>query len=349
MKQRIPDGLSVYLDLVRFIAASVVVLHHTWPLVIPRFPLPWPGHSAVVVFFVLSGYVIAHASRPEQGFREYAYRRMARVMPVTSAALLLSAVIAPIAGLNEVPNGGSMLFKWQNLWTNFIFLGQSWADVAPPYNPPYWSLNYEIWYYIIFGAWAYFPNRWITIAAVIIAGPKIMLLFPVWLTGVFIYKKMPKLEASCALQLFFATMVFGLILVWFDVAVHIREYMKVAWPSVMRFTGGSGMFVGDFLLGIAVALNFIAAANLEMTPVLRHEALIRKFSGFTFSTYLFHMPLTILIWNGFDIHTFYLYYPLLATGIFALGQITEQKTGFYQALLQRWAPSRKRVGAQSVS
>jgi hypothetical protein len=108
------------------------------------------------------------------------------------------------------------------------------------------------------------------------------------------------------------------------------------------------MFVGDFILGMAVALNFIAAANLKMKPILRHETLIRRFSGFTFSTYLFHMPLTILIWNGFGVHAFYFYYPLLAFGIFALGQLTEQKTQYYQSFLQRWAPSRKQVGVQSM-
>lgn len=170
-----------------------------------------------------------------------------------------------------------------------------------------------------------------------------------WLTGVFIYKKMPKLEKDRALQLFFIPAVFGIIFIWFDVAVHTREYMRAAWPSFMRFTGGSGLFIGDFILGIGVALNFIAAANLEMKSILGHEALICKFSSFTFSTYLFHMPLTILIWNGFGVHRFYFYYPLLALGIFALGQITEQKTHFYQAFLQRWAPSRMRAGVQSMS
>lgn len=167
--------------------------------------------------------------------------------------------------------------------------------------------------------------------------------------GALIYKKMPKLEAHRALQLFFLTAVLGLAFIWFDVAVHIREYMKAALPSTMKFAGGSGMFVGDFLLGIVVALNFIAAANLDMKPILRHELCIRKFSGFTFSTYLFHMPLTIMLWNGFSITTFYYFYPMLTSGIYLLGQMTEQKTQFYQTVLQRWAPSRKRVSAQSIS
>ena len=56
-----PESLSLYLDLVRFLATVAVLLFHLWPQWFPGFPLPWPGHAAVIVFFVLSGFVIAHA------------------------------------------------------------------------------------------------------------------------------------------------------------------------------------------------------------------------------------------------------------------------------------------------
>ena len=51
---------------------------------------------------------------------------------------------------------------------------------------PYWSLGYEVWYYVIFGVALLAPSRWRvagTIAAVIIAGPRIVVLFPLWLAG----------------------------------------------------------------------------------------------------------------------------------------------------------------------
>jgi len=40
MKRDIPHGLSVYLDLVRFGAATIVVLSHLWLLAFPAHPLP---------------------------------------------------------------------------------------------------------------------------------------------------------------------------------------------------------------------------------------------------------------------------------------------------------------------
>lgn len=345
MNGKIPAGLSLYLDAVRLLAALLVMLHHTWPLVFPDFPLPWPGHSAVVVFFVLSGYVITHASRPELGFQGYMRHRMARILPVALAALLLSAAIAPLVGASPVPFGGSMVFSWQNVGLNALFVAQSWMDVAPPFNPPFWSLNYEVWYYIIFGAWVYAPNRLFAVLAALIAGPKILLLFPVWLIGAALYKFMPVLTHRRAAQVFIASIVIGLAFIWFDVSVQIREAMKVAWPVAMGLTYGSGMFVGDFLLGLIVAANFMAAASLDMKILARIEVPIRYLSSFTFSIYVFHMPLVILIWNGLGVHIAAVFYPLLTMFIFVFGQVTERQTKFYRAVLDWRAQDFKKRAA----
>lgn len=339
LQRIIPTGLSLYLDLARFLAAIVVVMHHTWPLIFPTFPLPWPGHSAVVVFFVLSGYVIAHASRPDLGLRAYAQHRMARILPVAFAALILSFLISPFVGTKPVQYGGAMVFSWENIALNALFIAQSWMDVSPPFNPPFWSLNYEVWYYIIFGAWVYLPNRIYSIIAALIAGPKIFLLFPVWLLGVFLYKWMPVLDSQRAMRIFIASFIIAFFFFWFDVSVHIREAMKIIWPVAMGFTHGSGMFVGDFLLGLLVATNFIAAASLNMKPLFHFEASIRYLSSFTFSIYVFHMPLSILIWNGLKYQMPIVFYSILALFIFGFGQATERRTKFYRSLFQLHKPA----------
>ena len=340
MKGQIPGGFSLYLDTVRFLAALVVLLHHTWPLVFPQFPLPWPGHSAVVVFFVLSGYVITHASRPGLGFRIYPQHRMARILPVTLAAIALSFCISPVVGTAPIPFGGSMEFSGLNAILNALFLGQSWVDLAPPFNPPFWSLNYEVWYYIIFGVWVYAPNRVYAAVAAVIAGPHILLLMPVWLLGVALYKWMPAIDHRRARTIFIGSAIAGFAYVWFDVSVQIREGMKNFWPAPMSVTRGSGMFVGDFLFGIIVTANFAAAASLKMRFLYRIQSAIKYLSSFTFSAYVFHMPLVILIWNGVGVHEAIAFYPLLALTIFAFGQLTERQTKFYRSLLQRWMPLR---------
>ena len=54
--------LSLYLDLTRFAVALVVVLGHLWPVRFQPIPLHWSGPAAVIVFFVLSGFVIAYVT-----------------------------------------------------------------------------------------------------------------------------------------------------------------------------------------------------------------------------------------------------------------------------------------------
>jgi peptidoglycan/LPS O-acetylase OafA/YrhL len=345
MRAQIPPGFSLYLDVVRFLAAIVVLLHHTWPLLFPHFPLPWPGHSAVVVFFVLSGYVITHASRPELGLRLYAQHRMARILPVTIAAILLSFCIAPLVGTSPIPFAGPMGFSWPNALLNSVFLAQSWMDVAPPFNPPFWSLNYEVWYYIIFGAWVYCKNRLITAAAAFLAGPTILLLLPVWLLGVSLYKWMPTIDQRNAARIFIASACAGLLYFWFDVSVQIRESMKTIWPVAMSLTHGSGMFVGDFLFGLIVTTNFAAAASLELKVLSRIQAPVKYLSSFTFSAYVFHMPLAIFIWNGVGVHEVAPFYATLILSIFAFGQLTERQTKLYRYILQNWTPFRGKAPA----
>jgi peptidoglycan/LPS O-acetylase OafA/YrhL len=360
---RITPGLSIYLDFVRFMAAFVVVLHHTWGLVFPQFPLPWPGHAAVVIFFVLSGFVISHsASRSGQTGGEYFRHRFARLLPVSIAALLLSISIAPLVGTSTTQYAGEMQMTpeqfWKHIGINFMFLGQIWGwDVAPPYNPPFWSLNYEVWYYALFGIWIFTPKRWRALAisvTVLIVGYKVLLLLPVWLLGVALHRWPIKIGKAKAKSLFVTTIVLGLAFIWFDVSVLIRTHMYSAWPAGMNMAQSANQFVGDFLLGLIVAANFVSAASLNtvLNPPPFLTSAVRYLSSFTFSTYLFHMPLTVLIWNALKVRTPIGFYALVALGLFCLGMITEKRTAFYRklfdiraskTLLQSFLPGTKRA------
>lgn len=332
MKRAIPRGLSVYLDLVRFGAASIVVLSHLWTLSVPGHPLPWPGHAAVVIFFVLSGYVISHAARPELGLRGYLHHRFARIYPVVLCAALLTIVLA-VAGVPALQYAGTRGTDALDVALNVTFLAQTWANVALPYNGPFWSLNYEVWYYILFGIWCYHPSRLLLLCAALLAGPKILLLLPVWLLGVWLQRTMPMLGRRTAWCLFLLTLAVGLVFIWADAGARIREVMRALWPNVMELTRGSNQFAGDLLLGLVVALNFLAAGSLGMDWLLKCERAIRYLSSFTFSMYVFHMPLAVLIWNGLGVHSGPLFAVLLLVGVVGMGELTERRTGWYRTLL----------------
>ena len=82
--------LSIYLDLLRIAAAAAVFVSH-----LARHQLTdgwlWRiqplGHSAVIVFFVLSGFVIQHvASTRDTHVRTFAVNRLARLYSVVLPA-----------------------------------------------------------------------------------------------------------------------------------------------------------------------------------------------------------------------------------------------------------------------
>lgn len=343
-------GLSLYFDLLRSLAALAVVLFHLWPILFPRFPLPWPGHAAVMVFFVLSGYMMAHVChRPGASLAMYARHRAVRILSVALPALLLSAAIAPAVGSAPLHSSGPMDLSaaefMSRLAASLFFVAQSWTlELVPPYNQPYWSLCYEVWYYVIYGAWVFLPARRRWVAALVgafCAGPKIMLLMPVWLLGVAVYHAQrggtaPAMPPMRAWLVFWLCALAAFLVFWLDVGVVLRNWMAARWPLAMRSLHESAQFAGDYLMALAVAGNFFAAQALgqRLRPLLRFESLIRGAASYSFSVYLYHMPLAILLWNGLGLHAPLLFLPALAMMLLLLGQLTERQLPFYRKVLR---------------
>ena len=79
--------------MVRFVAAFLVYVYHSNQRFLSTELLPAShyGHSSVIVFFVLSGFVIAYVcATRETNLNEYAASRISRVFSVTVPAILLT-------------------------------------------------------------------------------------------------------------------------------------------------------------------------------------------------------------------------------------------------------------------
>lgn len=127
--------LSIYLDLIRVGAAIVVALSHAWPVLFPHFPLPFPGHQAVIVFFVLSGFVIAYTTdRKDRTLKIYMANRLSRLWSVIIPALLIGALIIPMAGGNRVSEAAPLPLNWSftgvDSVLNLLFVAQFWGFVG---------------------------------------------------------------------------------------------------------------------------------------------------------------------------------------------------------------------------
>jgi peptidoglycan/LPS O-acetylase OafA/YrhL len=179
----------------------------------PRFWWFNLGIVAVLFFFVLSGYVIGLTVRsPFTGTdaRRYLGRRALRLVPVNTAAVLLSWLFIPQVALVTVLGNLALL---QNFKT-YPFGG--YIDVMPD-NLNLWSLNFEALYYVLFlAAWWLAPRC--AVALCVLAGAA--------LAGAFLPGDhvMAAAYANGALYWFA-----GLAVAW----LLPREGRTGSWPSAM--------------------------------------------------------------------------------------------------------------------
>jgi hypothetical protein len=189
---------SAYLDLLRIVAALTVLLSHVSRTNLSGgflWQVQAAGHDGVIVFFVLSGYVISYvADSRERHGADFAMSRLTRLYSVVLPALVLTYVADRVgmAYAPELYRAAHHSDPLLRIASAGLFLSQSWHfDIELFSNTAYWSLPFEFWYYVLFGVFVFIPGkmRYAALAvAAAIAGPKILLLLPVWLLGVASYR-----------------------------------------------------------------------------------------------------------------------------------------------------------------
>ncbi len=301
---------SIFLDLLRLVSAMTVLVCHIG-IVLTQRPnqeqriiihdphvidnLYKASHSAVIVFFALSGFVISYTTiNKRRDVWQYAQARLSRLYSVLIPALLLSAaiecflsVVAPDI-LGENTRGPTLLrFLLAGTYLNEIWF----FSAAPPIDRPLWSLSYEFWYYVIFGLWLYRGRSRISIAlplvACLIAGPKILALFPIWLIGC-VACRLPRLPLSPRTA--WLTIFLIAILTIVEISV-VPLSPSMGQPPLFM----SSSFATDYLAGLLIgaALWLLPSADV-FAPSAATISKFRKYGDLTFSIYLLHLPLIIL-------------------------------------------------------
>jgi peptidoglycan/LPS O-acetylase OafA/YrhL len=269
----------------------------------PGWQLTRYGAPAVVVFFVLSGFVIGYVSdQREHSGREYAVARAARLYSVVIPALVLTAVLDHI-GASAAP---TLYAAWPSLlgagaWStpvSLLFLNEVWgAHILPGSNGAYWSLSYEAAYYVMFGAAFYLRGRvrlLVLLGAALLVGPRILALLPVWLIGLGAYHICARRSFSVrAGWLMFS----GSILAAVAADWWARQYGVLSSFSAL-FVHGPAEIAQDYVLAAVFAANLIGfdAVGSAVSGSLRRIApAIRWFARSTFALYLMHVPLILCV------------------------------------------------------
>ena len=302
---RPPSEHNPWLDWIRFLAALVVFMTHTRDVLLVEYSLLEPasqnfavavfygltrlGTEAVIVFFVLSGFLVGGPvyERYKAGtFDVYRYSvdRVVRILVPLYPVIGITVAVSLYLG-----NDTEILAK------TIGHLASVQAAYVPLFrnNVPLWSLAYEVWFYIIAGSLALVLTRansaakkaagllFLVLSVAVFWHLKIHYLL-VWFLGAaaFVFRpsqlRMPHLAA-------------GAVLVVLGVAA--RQISKSSSFFSIGETGfPAGVAAGELTIGIGMCL---VIANLFLIRN-RHTAIERlgKFlAAFSFSLYLVHQPI----------------------------------------------------------
>lgn len=353
-----------WMDLMRWLAATIVVISHARDLIvsdydgaiwsIPFYLATGLGHSAVILFFVLSGFWIAKTvlrrvrQSPDGFWRIYLIDRMARLWIVLLPALLLGYSLDAL-GVTLFPDvylqtdryhsfaGVSGSMDWMT-WLGNVFFQQSLAVPALGSNGPLWSLAYEFWFYLWFPALLLVrrrPSPWLLSLGMAALFPKLAAGFLCWLAGAAV-ASLDGVKQWTA-RPFLVLIVTGLL----SAAVFVVA--SVAPGSL-------------WLWDLAIALTFAAFLfSLLRAPVAFPRALVglaRFGARSSFSLYAIHFPLMLFAIVGLGLERGPL--NVVSVGVItattvlcsiaAIGfsQLTEARTPF----IRQWLSRRLKLGSR---
>lgn len=309
-KSEFPINLSIYLDLLRLLAAFVVFTNHcnnNLMLHMLGGPLLW-GRESVAIFFVLSGFVISYVSSTrETSAKDYFIARAARIYPVALLSIVL-IVATDIAGnlinapyYDHLANLHDSFYRTPSLsalLSYLTFTNQLWFSHAIfGTGEPYWSLGFEVQYYVFFGILCFCDRKRLPLYLAgwaLICGPKILMYLPIWLMGVYAQKMVRNQtiqSAKIGLALFIASggiFVAGRLM-WGALA---HNMFKTYSPSEEVFN-----FLYFTSIGLATTTNIVAFDAMSRSGNVfpaRLASAIKWLAGGSFTLYLAHQPLLVL-------------------------------------------------------
>jgi peptidoglycan/LPS O-acetylase OafA/YrhL len=303
---------SSYLDLARLTAAVLVVLdHYVGQHIVganaARF-FPAMGREAVIIFFVLSGFVIAYVTdEKKQSLKQYGIARAARIYSVAFPLLLTAFALIYTT---QLYTGKAIGLDYQIARAYFyipfhsLFLGELWTiSEKPLWLEAYWSLGYEVWYYIFFAAIFFLrggKRRVCGTVVFLVLGYKLWLLLPIWYSGVLLWRLRNRFLVDKYLAR--AGWILSLVLLcaykYFGCDDYLRIVGNALWPFSQFPLGSADRYVGDYAVCAMVLLNFYCALHVEVIFPNKLAGLVTKLASYTFPLYLTH-GLVMWLWRYF--------------------------------------------------
>lgn len=324
------------LEVCRGLAALYVVMHHSREMLpAPIRPLLLFGQEAVILFFLLSGFVIHYnySTRPVFDRADFLWKRFVRIYPIFIMVMLLSVVIGGVH--TDVRSFGWNLLGMQD--SQLQKPGIGYATFGD--NDPLWSLGYEVWFYLFYaitGAASFRRNLLlVTVVSVVAAGVFVMypnkacltlMYLPIWWLGASL--------ATCDFWLGMGSLV-----------LILAVYIGGSYHEIITSHGTIGLhpFIEIRHFGAAIAFALLWMGAQRWIPARRFEWLapLAFLAPISYGIYIVHVPLLRLVkqYNGS-----WFVFLAMTLGMAYLLEITFQKKVVMPLLIKK----RKKVAKSGV-
>lgn len=349
------------LDGYRGVLALIVCFAHSWQILInPQYgPLGWDhavlGMSArwaVVAFYVLSGWVIAQSvflnieRNKKFNHRDWVLNRVARILPPLLVSILICFliwIVVRLAGVDQVdtPHGLArykFTYKLHLVLAGIATFG-FFGDLTGAMNGPLWSLGIEIQlYFIVF--LIFFLRQtslWVAIFILMFASYRVttdsnLLLgyasFAMGFAG-FHLSRTTLAEKNTALFFF---RIAGWTVLMFVVTSMLYFY-SVDHRYLDALTSWNSIYLQVFF-AFGFSLILLGACNFRLKPMIIA-------SSFSYTLYIIHFPVLLLISYFIYRYTSFMSSPFLAWVLWFVGALVSIAVAYWVGVRVERAKSQK--------
>jgi peptidoglycan/LPS O-acetylase OafA/YrhL len=338
LESRTKTGRIFVLDALRGLAAFTVIWHHFHFAFATAQSHRWylrpftAGHEAVMLFFVLSGYVLSVAvwHGKQLPYPRYLIRRLTRIYLPYVAAMLISVVVGKHFLFSRLPLHPWFYQTWQEPITWRVIAGGFMVEPYPKLNTSFWSLQYEMQMSLIF------PLLCRIIAKFRTLGTALLIIGLYWasvcvtrytsdpyfisesleyctffLMGALIAKSQTIItakwnQAGITLKVLITATSFALY-------YHFFGFLKGRTAFRFGFADSTDVFRSDFVVAMGVIGIIVVATSSETMQRLLDQPLFEYLGRVSYSMYLLH---SVVLFSFID-----MFYGKVSLAVLGLGYL----------------------------
>ena len=275
-------------DGLRLVAALSVPVSHQYVNLGRPEPMPFGeltlGGLAVLLFFSISGYLVASSWNADPKVWRFAIRRLLRILPAYVVVVIGAALYIGLTDSRPLATTAAWMYVYKHLtfhafeWDFFTGL------IDARLNPPLWTITFEIYFYAALAALATVAGKyWGAACAALVA-----IACAVWGIGV------PMFNPSNAAPVDNAVL-FGTFFA-FGAALFALPVLRTGSVTAAIVAAGAlAYFSGSQAIGLALAIPALTIhIGTRSWPLLRDAA---RFGDLSYGIYLWSWPVQQVVFT----------------------------------------------------